>query len=355
MAMSLTDLSIQRTRHSRASTVDFSNLPFGTIFSDHMLVAEFRNGSWSAPNIQPFGPLSLPPNISALQYGVSVFEGLKAHRSPSGEVLLFRPFDNARRLNRSSARLAMPTLPEELFVEGLRHLLRLDTQWIPSSDQGSLYIRPTLFSVDDSIRVKPAEKYLFVAFTCPVGPYFNTPLEVLITDQYVRAFPGGTGDVKPAGNYAPTLLAEQTARDAGYHQVIWLDGIERRFIEECGVMNIFFVIDNCVITPPLGGTILPGVIRDSVLKLLLDMGFKVEERRFSVDELLASHFSGKLSECFGTGTAATIAHIKRIRYRDQDLILPEIEQRTIGPAVRERLVNIMTGRAKDPYGWIERV
>jgi len=349
------ELSIKRMELSRLATVDFTNLPFGTVFSDHMFVAGFKNGNWSEPSIRPYGPLALSPSISALQYGVSVFEGLKAHRSASGDILIFRPLDNARRLNRSAVRLAMPTLPEELFVEGLLELLKVDEQWVPRSDQGSLYIRPTFFSVDESIRVKPAEQFMFVIFTCPVGSYFSAPLEVLITDQYVRAFPGGTGDVKPAGNYASTLLAEQRTNKAGFHHVMWLDGIERRFIEECGVMNIFFVIDGCVVTPPLGGTILGGIIRDSVLRLLRDMDLQVEERRLSVEELLETHESGRLTECFGTGTAATVAPIKRIRYQEHDVIFPDVDQHSIGPTIRKRLVDIMTGRAKDPYGWVMRV
>lgn len=347
--------SIQRSEHSRIHTVDFSKLPFGTLFSDHMLVAEYRDGKWSNPAVKPYGPLLLPPNISALQYGISIFEGLKAHRSPSGDILIFRPRDNAQRLNRSSARLAMVDVPERSFVEGLRTLLEVDQHWVPNADQGSLYIRPTLFSVDESIRVKPAEKYLFVIFTCPVGAYFNAPLEVVITDEFVRAFPGGTGDVKPAGNYAPTLLAEQNARAASFHHVVWLDGMARRFIEECGVMNVFFVLEDRVITPPLTGTILGGVIRDSVLTLLREMNLRVEERKFSVDELFESNASGTLKECFGTGTAATVSHIKRIHYKNRDVILPGPEQRTIGPRVRERLINIMTGRETDPYGWTERL
>ncbi|HEX6718073.1 MAG TPA: branched-chain amino acid aminotransferase [Pyrinomonadaceae bacterium] len=347
--------SVQRSEHSRIGSVDFSNLPFGTVFSDHMLVAEFPDGKWNDPTIKPYGPLLLHPNISALQYGISVFEGLKAHRSPSGDILIFRPRDNAQRLNRSSARLAMPHLPEDFFVQGLRTLLEVDHRWVPSAAEGSLYIRPTFFSIDESIRVKPAEKFLFVIFTCPVGAYFNAPLEVVITDEFVRAFPGGTGDVKPAGNYAPTLLAEQNARAASFHHVVWLDGIEHRFIEECGVMNIFFVFDDRVITPPLTGTILGGMIRDSVLTLLREMNLTVEERKFSVDELFESHANATLKECFGTGTAATVSHIKRIHYKDRDVILPEVEKRTVGPHVRERLVNIMTGRETDAYGWTERV
>ena len=347
--------SVERTKQSRISTIDFSDLPFGTIFSDHMLFAEYRNACWSEPRIKPYGPLNLAPNISALQYGVSVFEGLKAHRSSSGDILIFRPSDNARRLNRSSARLAMPDLPEEFFVEGLRQLLQIDHQWVPPSDLGSLYIRPTVFSVDPSLRVKPAEEYVFVAFTSPVDQYFAAPLKVLITDQYVRAFPGGTGDIKPAGNYAPTLLAQLDAGSAGFDHVIWLDGLERQFIEECGVMNIFFVVDDCVLTPALSGTILPGMIRDSVLRLLRDMGLTIEERRVSVTEILESYSKGTLKECFGTGTAATVSHVKRIHYQEKDLILPDVEDRTVGPAVREKLLNIMTGRSSDPYGWTDRV
>lgn len=355
MAATITQIQVQRVEQSRIETIDFSNLPFGTLFSDHMLIAEYRDGKWKEPTIKPYGPLSLPPNISALQYGISIFEGLKAHRSPSGDILIFRPRDNARRLNRSSVRLAMPALPEEFFVEGLRALVGVDHQWVPDAEQGSLYIRPTFFSVDESIRVKPAERYLFVTFTCPVGAYFNAPLEVVITDEFVRAFPGGTGEVKPAGNYAPTLVAEQNARAAGFHHVVWLDGVERRYIEECGVMNIFFVVEDTVITPPLSGTILGGMIRDSVLTLLRKMNVKVEERKFSVDELIKTHAKGTLSECFGTGTAATVSHIKRIHYKGKDIILPDIEKRTVGPNVRERLVSIMTGRGTDPYGWTEQV
>ena len=355
MSATSASFSIEQAKQSRFSTIDFSDLPFGTLFSDHMLFAEYRNGRWDKPTIKPYGPLALPPNISALQYGVSVFEGLKAHRAPSGDVLIFRPSDNARRLNRSGARLAMPKLPEDFFVEGVRQLLQLDQQWVPPSDLGSLYIRPTLFSVDTSIRVKPAEECVFVMFTCPVGQYFAAPLEVLVTDKYVRAFPGGTGDVKPAGNYAPTLLAELEARAAGFHHVVWLDGIERQSIEECGVMNIFFVIDDQVITPALSGTILAGMIRDSVLRLMRDMGMRVEERRVSVKEILESYSKGTLKECFGTGTAATVSHVKRIHYQTQDIILPDVEERTVGPAVKEKLVNIMTGRSPDPYGWTERI
>jgi branched-chain amino acid aminotransferase len=249
----------------------------------------------------------------------------------------------------------MPEVPEPLFMDGLRALVRLDREWVPPTNAGALYIRPCLFSIEESIRVKPAEHYVFIVFTCPVGAYFTAPVDVLVTDRYVRAFPGGTGDVKPGGNYAAALLAEREAGGKGFHTVMWLDGREQRYVEECGVMNVFFVVDGRVITPELSGTILAGVTRDSVITLLRDVGLDVQERRVSVDELVESYSQGRLRECFGTGTAATVSHIRRIRYQDHELLLPPVEERAIGPEVRGRLLAIMTGQAPDSHGWIERV
>ena len=350
-----TEIRIDKAPVSRLRGVNLSNVQFGTVYSDHMLCMEYQKGRWGKPAIKPYGPLSLPPNISALQYGVSVFEGMKAHQSPQGDALLFRPADNVRRLNRSAARLAMPEIPNSIFLDGLRALIDLDRAWIPRAGEGALYIRPCFFSIDESIRVKPAERYQFVIFTCPFGAYYSTPIDVLVTEKYVRAFPGGTGDVKPAGNYAPTFLADIEARDAGCGSVLWLDAQNRRYVEECGVMNVFFVIDGKVVTPKLTGTIIPGITRDSVITLIREMGVDVAERLISLEELIAAHHDRKLTECFGTGTAATLSHIKRIRYRDQDLVLPEVSERKIGPAVREHLVAIVTGAAPDPYRWVELV
>src|SRR5256714_2277562 len=276
-------LHTQRVIASRRASVDLSTVPFGSVYSDHMLSMEFVAGKWGDPYLRPYGALSLPPNISALQYGISVFEGLKAHRSPEGDALLFRAGDNARRLNRSAARLAMPELPAEVFLAGLRALVDLDREWIPPAGQGALYIRPSYFSTDESIRVKPAERYQFVIFTTPFSTYYAAPLDALVTEKYVRAIPRGTGDVKPAGNYAPTLIADIEARDAGCATVMWLDPQQRRFVEECGVTNVFFVIDGGVVTPALSGTILPGITRDSVCILLREMGFNVVERSILID------------------------------------------------------------------------
>lgn len=355
MTASLPEVRVEPVRASRLAEVDFASVAFSSVFSDHMLTAIHENGEWREATIGAYAPLALPPSITALQYGVSVFEGLKAHRTPSGDVALLRPRENARRLNRSAARLAMPGVPEDLFLGGLRQLIRLDRAWVPPADQGALYVRPCMFSIDTSIRVKPADRYMFVIFTFPFGAYYAHPVDVLVSERYVRAFPGGTGDVKPAGNYAAALLADQDAREAGFQTVLWLDGVHRSYVEECGVMNVFFVIGDEVVTPRLEGTILPGITRDCVLTLLRDMGVAVKERRVSIDEVVAAHDRGALRECFGTGTAATLSHVRRIAYRDRDLELPPVDDRTIGPAVRERLVAIATGRAPDPYGWLDVV
>jgi branched-chain amino acid aminotransferase len=350
---------IERAPRSRLVGVDLSNVPFSSVFSDHMLVAEFRDGAWLEGEIRPYGPFPLTPSASVIQYGLSVFEGLKAQRRPDGAVTLFRPGENGARLNRSARRLAMPDVPEALFLDGIRALLQVDEGWVPPHRAGALYIRASLFSTDPSVRVKPADQFAFIIFTFPFSAYYSAPLDVLVTSGYVRAFPGGTGDVKPSGNYAPTMLVDREARAAGFDAVLWLDGLERRYLEECGVMNVFAVIEQDgaprVVTPPLGGTILPGITRDSAIALLRDMGFAVDERRMAIEELVEHHRAGRLRECFGTGTAVTLSHIKRIQYGREDLLLPPIEARTVGPALRERLLAIAAGVAPDPHGWIETV
>jgi branched-chain amino acid aminotransferase len=348
-------LTIEPVSRSRVEDVDLSAVAFSSVMSDHMLVAEYADGAWRTAAIRPYGPLALSPVISALQYGVSVFEGSKAQRTPEADVVLFRPAANARRLNRSAERLAMPPVPEELFLDGLRALVRLDAAWVPPHGRGALYIRPCLFSVDESVRVKPAERFLFVIVTFPFGTYYSAPVDVLVTDRFVRAFPGGTGDVKPAGNYAPAMRADADAQRAGCQTALWLDGRERRYVEECGVMNVFFVIDHTVVTPALEGTILPGVTRDSVITLIRDLDLAVEERRIALEEIFAMHAAGRLRECFGTSTAATLTHVRSIRHGDQQIVLPPIEARRIGPAVREALVGIASGTAPDRHSWLDRV
>jgi branched-chain amino acid aminotransferase len=249
----------------------------------------------------------------------------------------------------------MPAVPESLFLEGVRELVRLDQNWIPQAGAGSLYIRPVLFSTEPTIRIKPTAECQFIILTFPFGSYFSAPVDVVVCERYARAFPGGTGHVKPAGNYAAGLPADQEAHEAGCDAVLWLDAQERRYVEECGVMNVFFVIGEEVVTPALSGTILPGITRDSVITLLRDMGYRVREERFAIQDVMQLHNSGQLRECFGTGTAATVTHVSKIRYRDGIIELPRVEQRTVGPLVREKLLGLMTGCQPDPYGWVELI
>lgn len=349
------DIDVRRIAESRIGERDLSPQSFGTVFCDHMLVADCRDGEWTEPRIEPYGPLPLLPSISGLQYGISVFEGHKAFRTVGGDVVLFRPCENWERLRRSCRRLVLPEVPEDIYIEGLKELIRTDADWVPEPDEGALYIRPCVFATDAALRVAPSSACRFVIVTCAVGQYYPAPLRLLVTTDYVRAFPGGTGNVKPAGNYAPALLAEAQARDRGFSGVLWLDGRERRFAEEAGVMNLFFVVGGAVVTPGLSETILPGVTRDSVITLLEAMGTRVEERPVSMDEIVAAHDAGRLRECFGTGTAATISHVAEIGYRGRTLTLPPVGDREIAPAVLARMTALRTGRAPDHLGWLTPV
>jgi branched-chain amino acid aminotransferase len=346
---------IERVARSRLAEVDLAATAFGTVMSDHMYVAEYAGGAWQRPAIRPYGPLEVLPSASGLNYAVSVFEGLKAYRAPDGSILVFRSRDNARRMVRSAERLAMAPVPEAMFVEAIAALLAVDHRWVPPGDAGALYIRPVLFSTDPRVRPAPAERFCFAIFTCPYSAYFAAPVDVWVSERHVRAFPGGTGDVKPGGNYAPALIADREAAAHGCASVLWLDALEHSYVEECGVMNAFFAIGDALITPPLGGTILPGITRDSICALARDRGLAVEERRISIDELVAAHGRGALREAFGTGTAATLSHIGSLRYRDHHLKLPPVAARTIGPALRADLLAIATGRAPDRHGWVSRV
>jgi len=353
---SVVPIRVESVRRSRVGQVQGAKaIEFSSVFSDHMLVATFRNGQWQDAGIREYGPLALHPNVSSLQYGLSVFEGLKAHRTPNGKVALFRPGDNAERLNRSAARLALPEVPKHLFLDGLRELMRLDQAWVPSHDLGALYIRPCLFSIDPSVRVKAPEECAFVIFTFPFTSYYTGALDLIAEERRARAFPGGTGNIKPAGNYAPTLLAEAEARNAGFDSVLWLDGATHSFVEECGVMNIFFVIGDEVVTPALNGNILAGITRDSAIRLMRDSSVEVIERDISVDEIIAAHDNGTLKECFGTGTAATLSHVRRIRMRNRDIHFPPITGSSVGTTVRNRLVQHATGQTPDLHEWLDYV
>lgn len=350
--MTPTSIEVTRSSRSRIDERRLDQASFGSVFSDHMVVAEYRDGSWRTIRIEPYGPLALPPTISGLQYGVSVFDAHKAFRTVTDDVVLFRPRDHHARLKRSCQRLVLPCVNEDVYLQGLGQLIGIDRDWVPASDEGSLYIRSCIFATEESIRVRAASSCSLVIVTCPVGPYYAEPLRLLAVEDSVRAFPGGTGDVKPAGNYAPTLLVEVEAQRRGYHGVLWLDGRDHRLIEEAGVMNVFFVIDGTVVTPNLTGTILAGITRDSVITLLSEMGITVEERPISIDEVADAHAAGRLQECFGTGTAATVAHVASIGYHGRDLAMPPVAGREVGPAVLDKMHRLRAGRDPDRFGWL---
>lgn len=346
------DIRITKTNSSRINDVDFENLPFGRLFSDHMFMADYKDGKWQNFRIEPFHKLSLHPATMALHYGQEIFEGMKATKTLDGVPHLFRPEVHASRLNKSAQRMCMPDFPEDLFLKALHTLIDLDQGWIPPLAGSALYIRPTMIATDEFIGVKPSESYLFFIFTCPVGPYYAKPVKLLAETKHVRAVLGGTGEAKAAGNYAGALLPAKLAQQKGYDQVLWLDAREFKYIQESGTMNIFFVIDDKVITPPLYGTILKGVTRDSIMHLLRDAGHQVEEYPITIDELVEAHKAGKLQEAFGAGTAAVISHVSEIAYKDVHMILPPMEDRKVGNYAKATIDGMRSGKLDDPYGWL---
>lgn len=348
-------IRVEKVKKSRLPEVDLENIEFGRIFSDHMLEAEYRGGKWQPARIVPFGNFSLSPATTALHYGQEIFEGLKAYKNKDGKPVLFRPKDNWQRMNRSAKRMCMPGIPEEIFMDGLKKLLSLDQDWIPTTEGSSLYIRPFMIATDEYVGIKPADNYKFMTFTCPVGPYYPEPIKVYIEEKYSRAAPGGVGSAKAAGNYAASLYPARLAQEKGYRQLVWTDAKEHRYIEESGTMNIFFVINGKVVTPELEGTILKGITRDSVLTLLKDEGYPVEERKITVSEICQAYEDGTLEDVFGTGTAATLAHIKAIGYRDRDMELPPVSERKISSKVLKRLYDIKLGSELNKFNWIIHV
>ncbi len=342
-------------KESKLPGVDLSNVPFGRVFSDHMFVAELKEGQWTSPEILPFGKIQISPSMTALHYGQSIFEGMKAFKMDDGQIALFRPEDNFKRMNRSAAGLEMAPIPHEIFMDGLKELVKIDKNWVPGFEGSSLYIRPVYFANDEYIGIKNADNFKFIIFTSPVGAYYPEPVKLWVTPDYVRAFEGGTGEYKAAGNYAGSLKAASIAREKGYHNVLWLDGKEHKYIEECGTMNIFFVIGKTVITPSLTGTILRGITRESCITILKDAGYNVEERKISFDEIVNAYRSGELRECFGTGTAATVAPVSTIGFEETVLNLPPISERKIGNFLLDKLNMIRKGTTEDKYSWMVRL
>ncbi len=345
-------IEIHPIEKSRIDTVDFDNLVFGRSFSDHMLSVDFQNGEWQTPQIIPFGDISFSPAMMSLHYGQAIFEGMKAYKSPAGEILVFRPEENWKRLNKSAFRMCMPEVPEEIFMEGLSELLRIDSDWVPEKEGSSMYIRPFMFSTDGYVGVSPSKGYRFMIFTCPVGSYYTKPIRVRVETKYIRAAHGGVGFSKNAGNYGGSLYPTKLAVDAGYDQIIWTDASEHQYVEEAGTMNLMFVIDGKLVTAPTGDTILDGVTRKSVIQVARDFGMEVEERQLSIKELIEGIASGRVHEAFGAGTAAVIAPIATIGYEGVDYDLPERPADAFSRRVFTEIDNIKTGKIADTRGWV---
>lgn len=341
---------------STFNEVDWENLPFGKVFSDHMLVMDYKDGEWSTPEITPFEAMNLHPATSAIHYGQSVFEGMKAYRTVDDEVVIFRPEMNAKRFRESAQRMCMADFPEELFEFCVNQIVKFDSKWVPSKKGDALYIRPFMFATDDYIGIKPSDTYRFMIFTCPVGAYYAEALNVKIEEHYTRAASGGVGSAKTAGNYAASLYPAMEAKKEGYHQLVWTDGNSHEYIEESGTMNIMFVIDGKLITPDESeDTILAGITKRSVVELARDWGMEVEERKIKVVEIIEAAKDGRLTEAFGAGTAATIAPIQLIGYKDEKYNLPGEEYRTFSKKVVEHLDRIKVGKEADKFGWIKKI
>ncbi len=345
------DFKITKTQASRLSQVDFDNLPFGTIFSDHMFTADYQQGKWQNPQIIPFGDLSLSPATSALHYGQAFFEGMKGFRQVNGKVAVFRPWKNHARFNKSANRMCMPTIPEELFLESLKELINLDRDWVPHNDNQSLYIRPVMFATEPHLGVHPSESYKYILMTCPIGAYFNKNLKVKIETRYARSCEGGVGFAKNAGNYAASLYPTTIAQQEGFDQLIWTDAKEHAYIEETGASNVMFLINNVLITPNTKETILDGVTRDSVLQLARSWGIEVQERPIPVKEIIDSLQTGKLQEAYGVGTAAIIAPISEIGYKENLYQLADPATWTLSKKITQTLNDMRKGLSHDIFSW----
>lgn len=346
-------VKVTPTTKSRLSEVDFQNIPFGKIISDHMFVADYDGKQWVNPRIEPFGPMSMSPANLALHYGQSIFEGMKATKA-GGEAFLFRPELHARRINVSAERMCMPAFPEDLFVQALEMLVDLDSNWIPDIEGNALYIRPVMFATDEYFGVHASEKYRFVIFTGPVGPYYSKPVSLWVEEVFTRAAQGGAGEAKCAGNYGPALLPSMRAKQNGYDQVMWMDAVDKKYVQEVGTMNLFFYIDGKIITPATTGTILRGITRETIVTILKDWGYTVEDRLLSINEIADAYTRGTLHDCFGTGTAAVISHVSSITWRERKIELPPVDEqhRALSLRLKTFVERLRAGKEEDKYGWM---
>lgn len=348
-------IRVERTMAPKEKPTDESRLGFGEIFTDYMQMVDYsRRQGWHDARIVPHGPIELDPAAMCLHYGQTIFEGLKAYRGDDGQVYLFRPDENFKRLTASCERMCIPPPDEKMLLESLLQLVDMERDWIPRQKDSSLYIRPFIFSTEAKLGVKPADSYLYMVLLSPSGPYYPTglnPVRIYVESKYVRTVRGGTGMAKTGGNYAASLKAQDEAHTQDYSQVLWLDGVERKYIEEVGAMNMFFVLGGEVVTPALNGSILPGITRKSVIELLKSWGIPISEQHVSIDQVEQAYREGKLNEAFGTGTAAVISPVGELKYGD---VVMDINGGKIGP-VSQRLYDTLTdiqwGRAEDPFGW----
>ena len=346
-----TTFDVKHCETSAIDQVDFNNIAFGKAFSDHVFVMDFEDGEWKKGSIEPFAPMRISPASMVLHYGQAIFEGMKAYRQQDGAVSLFRPGDNIKRFNLSAKRMCMPEVPGDIFMQALVELVGLDSDWVPSSDDASLYIRPFMFATDSHVGVRASHSYRFMIFTCPVGAYYSKPVRVKVETEYTRAAMGGTGAAKAAGNYAGSLYPTKKAGEEGYDQLLWTDASTHSFIEECGTMNAAFVIDGKLLVPATSDTVLDGVTRKSVIQIAKDLGIEAEERPVSVEELENAAKAGTLHEAFGLGTAATVSIMSTIGFEGMDFDLPSTANWSIAPQLRRTLENIRRGHSEDPYGW----
>ncbi|WP_369048484.1 branched-chain amino acid aminotransferase [Tenacibaculum sp. UWU-22] len=348
--MQVANIKVERVKESKITQVDFDNLPFGSVYSDHIFECDFVDGQWQTPNIKPFAPIALDPSAKIFHYGQSIFEGMKAYKDQKGNTLLFRPLDNCRRLNKSAERLAIPQFPEELFMSGLKKLLEVDNQWIPTKEGSSLYIRPFIFATGTGFHASPANAYKLIIATAPSGAYFAGKVKVLIEENYSRAANGGVGYAKAGGNYAGQFYPTQLAIEKGYNQVIWTDDNTHEYIEEAGAMNIFVRINDTLITSPTSDRILDGITRKSILQIAKDSNLPVEVRKITVAEVVEAAKNGSLKEMFGAGTAAVISPISGFGYKENDYELPELEN-SYASKLKKTITDIQTNKTEDPYGW----
>ncbi len=353
------DMKVELTQSPKTKPVDENNLPFGKIFTDHMFLMDYTEGKgWHDARIVPHAPITLDPAATCLHYGQLIFEGMKAYKTADGKLTLFRPEENMKRINKSAERMCIPPIDVEDMVKAIAKLVEVEKDWIPAAPGTSLYIRPFIIATEAFLGVHPAASYLFIIITCPVGPYYKeglAPVRIYVEDNYVRSVKGGTGFAKCAGNYAASLKSQVEASQQGYAQVLWLDGVERRYIEEVGAMNVFFIIDGVAVTPALSGSILPGITRKSVIEVLESWGYPVEERQISIEELAEAYKNGKLQEAFGTGTAAVISPVGELRYGDLVMNINDGKIGEISQKLYDEITGIQTCKLPDTRGWIYQV